>query len=239
MPNSASGWLFEGDAREETDRAIAECVREHGGSLDRSPTVITRAMVRNDGTEVEVTAVFVNDEDGWWGKYARIHGWPKYTIARVDELLGEKEPEPSDSDDGPQLGRGAIDMEMTTGSPTLLVADDEWWVREPTALMLRQAGYRILMTRDSWDTVAVFKEHAEEIVAVLLDDNMPGGCGREVFEELQRIRPDIPVIMMSGSDGKEIMGRFMGMGIVGFLKKPFGQSTLLDKVREALDPPAA
>ncbi len=235
MPNSASGWLFAGDAREETDRAIAECVREHGGSLDRSPTVITRAMVRNDGTEVEVTAVFANDEDGWWGKYARIHGWPKYTIAHVDELLGEKEPEPSDSDDGPQLGRGAIDMEMATGSPTLLVADDEWWVREPTALMLRQAGYRILMTRDRWDTVAVFKEHAEEIVAVLLDDHMPGGCGREVFEELQRIRPDIPVIMMSGSQEEEIMG----MGIVGFLQKPFGRAALLDKVREALDPPAA
>ena len=239
MTNSARGWLFEGDAREETDRAIAECVRDHGGSLYTGPTVITRTMVRKDGTEVEVTAVFVNDEDGWWEKYARIHGWPKYTIARVDELLGEKEPEPSESDDGPQLGRGPIDMEMTMGSPTLLVADDEWWVREPTALMLKRAGYKILMTGDSWDTVAVFKQHAEEIVAVLLDDHMPGERGREVFEELQRIRPDIPVIMMSGSLEEEVMGRFLGMGIVGFLQKPFGQSTLLDKVREALDPPAA
>jgi CheY-like chemotaxis protein len=239
MPNSASGWLFAGEAREETDRAIAECVREHGGSLDRSPTVIMRAMVRNDGTEVEVTAVFVNDEDGWWEKYARIHGWPKYTNARVDELLGEKEPEPSDSDDGPQLGRGAIDMEMTTGSPTLLVADDEWWVREPTALMLKRAGYKILMTGDSWDTVAVFQQYAEEIVAVLLDCHMPGGRGEEVFEELQRIRPDVPVIMMSGYDEERIMGRFMGMGIVGFLQKPFGRVTLIDKVREALEPPAA
>jgi CheY-like chemotaxis protein len=232
MTTSARGWLFEGDAREETGRAVAECRRDHVGTRRGRPAVITRTMVRNDGTEVEVTGVFVNDEDGWWEKYARIHGWPKYTIARVDELLGEKEPEPSDSDDGPQL-------EMATGSPTLLVADDEWWVREPTALMLKRAGYKILMTDNSWDTVAVFQQHAEEIVAVLLDDHMPGGCGEEVFEELQHIRPDIPVIMMSGSDGKEIMGRFMGMGIVGFLQKPFGQSTLLDRVREALDPPAA
>lgn len=122
---------------------------------------------------------------------------------------------------------------------TVLVADDELLVREPIALLLRQAGYKILMTGDARDTVTVFREHAKEIVAVLLDCHMPGACGEEVFEELQHIRPDIPVIMMSGSDEKEVMGRFMGMGIVGFLQKPFGQSTLLDKVREAIDPPAA
>ncbi len=122
---------------------------------------------------------------------------------------------------------------------TVLVADDELWVREPTALMLRQAGYRILMAGDSRDTVAVFSEHAEEIVAVLLDCHMPGGSGRDVFEELQSIRPNIPVIMMSGYLEEEIMGRFFGKGIVGFLQKPFGRTTLLDKVREVIGPPAA
>jgi CheY-like chemotaxis protein len=129
--------------------------------------------------------------------------------------------------------------EPPTGSATVLVADDELLVREPIALLLRQAGYKILMTGDARDTVAVFREHAKEIAAVLLDCHMPGGCGEEVFEELQRIRPDIPVIMMSGYDEERIMGRFMGMGIVGFLQKPFGRVTLIDKVREALDPPAA
>ena len=139
----------------------------------------------------------------------------------------------------PAGGEGGIDWEMTKGSQTVLVADNELLVREPIVLALRQAGYKILVAGDSQDTVAVFSEHAEEIVAVLLDCHMPGGPGEEVFEELHRIRPDIPVIMMSGPLEEEVMGRFLGMGIVGFLQKPFEQVTLLDKVRKAIEPPAA
>ena len=97
MPNLPRGWLFEGDAREELDRAIAECVRDHGGSLHGEPTVEKHTMVRNDGSEFEGTVVFVADDDGWWDEYARVNAWPKLTAGRMRELLGEKKPEPPDS----------------------------------------------------------------------------------------------------------------------------------------------
>lgn len=129
-------------------------------------------------------------------------------------------------------------QEVQSGGKVLL-ADDEKFVREPFAEMLRRAGYRILTASDGPDAVAIFREHSEEIVAVLLDYYMPSGPGDKVFEALQSIRPGVPVIMMSGAAEEEVMGRFLGLGIVGFLQKPFGRTTLLDKVREAIEPQAA
>ncbi len=48
------------------------------------------------------------------------------------------------------------------------------------------------------EALAVFRNQSDTIVAVLLDYRMPGGTGTEIFEEIQHIRPNVPVIMMSG-----------------------------------------
>jgi FixJ family two-component response regulator len=45
--------------------------------------------------------------------------------------------------------------------------------------------------------------------------------------------------MMSGFAEEDVVGRFLGMGVVGFLKKPFGLLTLFQAVKKALDQPAA
>jgi len=123
--------------------------------------------------------------------------------------------------------------------PTLLVADADPWVRDPIVGILRQAHYEILAASDGRDAVHLFKEYADEIVAVLLDCHMPGASGEEVFEQLHNIRPSIPVIMMSGFAEQDVIGRFMGMGVVGFLKKPFGPLTLFQTIRKVLDQSAA
>jgi two-component system cell cycle sensor histidine kinase/response regulator CckA len=125
------------------------------------------------------------------------------------------------------------------GRRALLVADSDPWIQDPVAGFLRQAGYEVLAASDGLDTVAVLEEHAEEIVAVLMDSNIPGDSGNEIFEDIRRIRPNIPIIMMSGFSDQDVMGRFLGMGVVGFLKKPFGPLTLFQVVQKVLDHPAA
>jgi DNA-binding response OmpR family regulator len=118
--------------------------------------------------------------------------------------------------------------------PTILVSDYDPWTLDPVSGFLRQAGYEVLAASDSVDTVTVFEEHAEEIVAVLMDSNIPGESGEEIFEELRRVRPNIPVIMMSGFTEQDVIGRFLGMGVVGFLKKPIGPRALLQTVQRAV-----
>jgi DNA-binding NtrC family response regulator len=115
------------------------------------------------------------------------------------------------------------------------VADADPWIQDPIVQILRDAQYEILTAHDSREAVGIFEEHADEIVAVLLDCDLPGQHGEEVFDQIQRMRPGIPVIMMSGLAEVDTIARFLGMGVVGFLKKPFGPLTLFGTLRRALD----
>lgn len=124
-------------------------------------------------------------------------------------------------------------------SRTILVADDDSCARDPIVALLKRSGYDIITATDCREAVSVFRDHADTIVAVLLDYSMPGGRSDDVFESIQRIRPNVPVIMMSGYSEQDVIGRFKGVGVVGFLNKPFGRAALLEKVREAIEPPAA
>jgi len=141
--------------------------------------------------------------------------------------------------DEPERKILADDTRQAQESLTLLVADDEDFARDPIVALLERSGYQIFTAKDCPEAVSVFREHADEIVAVLLDHSMPGGKSDDVFESIQQIRSDIPIIMMSGYAEEDVIGRFKGMGIVGFLHKPFGRIALLDMVRDAIDHPAA
>ena len=122
---------------------------------------------------------------------------------------------------------------------TVLVADDEVHVRDPIAALLERSGFKILTATNCQEAVQVFRDNADTIVVVILDYSMPGGRSNDVFKELQDIRPNIPVIMMSGYTEEDVTGSFKGQGIVGFLQKPFRRAELLGKIDEAIDPTAA
>ena len=125
------------------------------------------------------------------------------------------------------------------GWGTMLVADNDPFARDPVAALLEHAGFNIITARGCQDAVSVFREEAESIVAVLLDQRLTGGKVDDVFEELRRLRPNIPVIIMSGYMTDDVVDHFESMGVVGFLQKPFGRETLLEKVRAALGSSAA
>jgi DNA-binding response OmpR family regulator len=118
---------------------------------------------------------------------------------------------------------------------TILVADCDPWVQDPVAGFLRQAGYEIVKANDGLSTLAALEEHANEIVAVLMDSTIPGDSGDEIFEDIRRLRPNIPVIVMSGFTEQDVIGRFLGMGVVGFVKKPISPRALVATVQRVLD----
>jgi two-component system cell cycle sensor histidine kinase/response regulator CckA len=71
---------------------------------------------------------------------------------------------------------------------------------------------------------------------VILDLTMPMLGGGEAATELRRIRPDIPIIAMSGYGDIELMEHFGQAGVDDFLPKPFSPGQLEVKVRNALAP---
>ena len=121
-----------------------------------------------------------------------------------------------------------------TGGGTVLVIDDEEMVRNLAEWILKDHGYTILLARDGEQGLKLFRENADNIRCVVLDLTMPVMSGEETLRRLREIRTDIPVILSSGFSEMEVVSRFEGKGLAGFLQKPYRSTTLLEKVGEVM-----
>ncbi len=121
------------------------------------------------------------------------------------------------------------------GSGTVLVVDDEPTVRGVVTTVLERMGFTTLEAVDGREGLETFRRHAEEIRAVLLDMTMPRLDGGEAFREIHRLRPDTPVILLSGYTEEEAARRFHGSGLAGFVHKPFRPRMLIEKLRQILE----
>ena len=132
-------------------------------------------------------------------------------------------------------GQGAESHSGQAGG-TILVVDDEESIRELAERLLRSAGFTVLTAANGAEAVSIFRQHAEEIAAVLLDMTMPGMDGQATFQELRKVRPDVRVILSSGYSEGDAASRFAGKGLAGFIQKPYTYETLMAKLTRVLSP---
>lgn len=123
------------------------------------------------------------------------------------------------------------------GKGTILVVDDEEVVSTVACRLLESYGFKIWRASDGIEGVNVFLNHKNEIDAVLLDFIMPRMNGEEAFNEIKRIRKDVPVLLMSGYSEQDATERFAGKGLAGFIQKPFKSEELREKMRNLFEPP--
>ncbi len=122
---------------------------------------------------------------------------------------------------------------LPQGSGTLLVADDDAEVRNLTRRILKFGGYEPLLTEDFPSTIEAFRDHAE-VRLVLLDLTMPGGTCGQAVHALRQMRPDVPILVMTGHPEKETRERLGEERIDGLLEKPFQPPELIAWIRRAL-----
>jgi PAS domain S-box-containing protein len=115
---------------------------------------------------------------------------------------------------------------LRPGSGTILIADDEDYVREVVCAMLRSFGYRVIEARDGAEALERFRERRGEIDLVLLDLRMPRMTGEQAFAEMRRIEPSIRGLLASGYDESGRIGEIVAGGFGGFLRKPFRRDEL-------------
>ena len=121
----------------------------------------------------------------------------------------------------------------------VLVVDDEASIRSITQQTLEAFGYRVLTADDGAEAVAVFAQHKEEIVLVLLDMAMPVMDGPTAIHALLRIQPDVRIIAVSGLASNISVAKAAVAGVKDFLPKPYTAEAVLKLIREVLDRPAA
>ena len=116
-----------------------------------------------------------------------------------------------------------------SGEGLVLVVDDEESVRTLTSRMLESFEFRVVTASDGREGVETFAANAEAITVVLLDVTMPVMGGLEVLDRVRMIRPDVPVLFMSGYMRE---GQLHNLDrATDFLQKPFTMEDLQEKLR--------
>lgn len=121
-----------------------------------------------------------------------------------------------------------------SGQATILVVDDQATLLLVLSTMLKRAGYQPLTATSSQDALTLFQRHADAIRLVLLDLHLPADSTAELFDALRALRPDLPVILMSGIPGHVALDRLAKDGVRGFLYKPFSPGELTRAIETAL-----
>lgn len=124
--------------------------------------------------------------------------------------------------------------DMPTGEGLLLVADDEPLVRQAAKSILEELGFDVLLAEDGEAAVSLYKEHSDEIKAIVMDMIMPKKSGMEAFLEIQRIRPDVKIIFSSGFMQDKRITKLTEMGIGDFIKKPYSMHMLAAAIARLL-----
>lgn len=129
------------------------------------------------------------------------------------------------------------DLSKTVGSPsgTILVVDDDEFVRDICADMLAEIGYETIMASSGKQAMSIFREQQDRIDLVVLDKSMPHMDGVAVFHELRNIRKDIKVVLASGFSDQEILERFNGLDLNGFIQKPFDMLSFGNEVQRVME----
>lgn len=125
---------------------------------------------------------------------------------------------------------------QASGSGAVLLVDDEEAILELGRGMLEELGYSVFTAMDGVEAVEVFKGHREAIVCVILDLTMPRLDGEQTFRELQRIDPQVLVVMSSGFNEQEVTRKFVGKGVAGFIQKPYKLAELSGKLKAVVPP---
>ena len=125
--------------------------------------------------------------------------------------------------------------ELQQGTESILVIDDEVFVRLGAKSILEKYGYTVYTAENGKEGVDLFRVVGKKISAVILDMTMPVMSGAEAFRELKNIDPETPVILSSGYNEVEAVERFTGKGLAAFIQKPYSAKSLVKKVRDVLE----
>jgi CheY-like chemotaxis protein len=141
---------------------------------------------------------------------------------------------PLAEDAAPPAPEPEPEPEPVPPAATVLLTEDESGVRILAHRILERSGFRVLVARHGADALLLWRDHAAEIDLVVTDLVMPEMGGRELADALQAMRPDLPVLFMSGYSDDEVTRRGIADSRVAFLAKPFTTDSLVGAVREAL-----
>lgn len=119
---------------------------------------------------------------------------------------------------------------------TILLVEDDTSLRELTTSVLGSMGYKVLEAPDAETALTLASDLNVHIDLLLTDILMPKMSGVELSIELQKMRTEMKVLLMSGYTGNLIAPHRSTESQINLIEKPFTRHGILSKVRAALNP---
>jgi CheY-like chemotaxis protein len=110
----------------------------------------------------------------------------------------------------------------------VLFVDDEEMVLTVGSLMLQKLGCNVLTASKGQEAIDIFKKN--EVDFVVLDMQMPGMSGYEIYHQLKEIQPQVKILLASGYTGDQSEKQIESIGFDGYLQKPFTLKQLSKKI---------
>lgn len=119
-----------------------------------------------------------------------------------------------------------------TREPSVLVIDDEQFIRELLADFFSKSGYQVSTAHDGESGIAQFRAQQSDVV--LVDLKMPDQTGTDVLAELRSLDANVPVIIMTGYPTIDASIEAIRRGAHDFVVKPFRLQELKERVDRAI-----
>jgi two-component system nitrogen regulation response regulator NtrX len=117
--------------------------------------------------------------------------------------------------------------------PAVLIIDDEEGIRESLSGIFEDEGYSVLAAGSGEEALKVLKEQSPDLI--MLDVWLPGMDGIQTLREIRNIKPDLPVIMISGHGNIELAVKATKKGAYDFLEKPLSLERVILAAKRALE----
>jgi CheY-like chemotaxis protein len=125
-------------------------------------------------------------------------------------------------------------IERVLKTQLILVVDDRLEDRETFKDILESRGYKVAVAKDGHEAIQLVKKE-EKFDIIFLDVKMPEFDGVATFEEIHKIRPEIPVIMVTAYAADEIVKDALDKGAYACLFKPLDMEQLVKVLDEVVE----
>lgn len=129
----------------------------------------------------------------------------------------------------------AVQSTEHSGKETVLLVEDEKSILNMGKRLLKRLGYVVLIANTPAEAIEIARRSTETIHLLITDVIMPGMNGRELSRQLEKYKPGIKCLFMSGYTANVIAHHGVLEEGVHFLQKPFSLNELSIRVREALN----
>ncbi|MFZ4855223.1 MAG: PAS domain S-box protein [Desulfuromonadaceae bacterium] len=126
-------------------------------------------------------------------------------------------------------------MEVSTGTETIMIAEDNDDLRDFMGNILTKLGYRVIVANNGQEAVDLFRDNMDTIQLIIMDMIMPNKSGKMAYDEILQLKPGTRALFSSGYSAKIIQQQGELGEYAEFISKPVQPAVLFKKVREMLD----